>query len=180
MSLSKKKKEAIGDALDTMDGRQVDWTWGPNWTAAHNSNTSQLGGYKPASRQDSTDPGHYWVAMFPSNNKSIKPPPSVQAEFATEPTTAQAVAGMRDVLNGDHVDTQTAKQDLGGSTQEAPTQEAPAHSPIADSFPQDLIMPTEPAANTAADTAALCNHDVGTTANLGSASKKFKRNRNGR
>ncbi|KAJ2916272.1 hypothetical protein MD484_g4150, partial [Candolleomyces efflorescens] len=98
MPLSKKEKTAIGDALDIIATRDVSWTWDANWKAGHNSNTSQLGGYKPGSRQDSKDPKLYWVGIFTSKNKSIEPPPLITASFAAVPTTAQAVAALRTAL----------------------------------------------------------------------------------
>lgn len=96
--MNRRQKERIGRALDVMATRTITFTWEANYTAAHNAKTSDLGGLKPGSRQDSAPPNLYWVAMFESNSKRIIPPPLIAASFQNVPDTATAVAGLRVAL----------------------------------------------------------------------------------
>lgn len=81
-----------------MNGREIGFTWGANWAKAHNANTSQLGGLKPGSRQDSADPKHYHVGMFAAANKNIQGAPIIQASFDHAPTSAEAIEALEAAL----------------------------------------------------------------------------------
>lgn len=85
--------------LDKLEDRQVSFTWDVKWSRAHDANTSQLDGYKPGSRMDSTDPPEYHVGLFETSSKQIKGSPVIQASFAAEPeSVAVVVAALREAL----------------------------------------------------------------------------------
>lgn len=96
--MNSKQKKQIARALDVMATRTIAFTWEANYTAAHDAKTSDLGGLKPGSRQDSDPPNHYWVGMFKSSSKKTTPPPLIEASFQEVPDTATAVAGLRAAL----------------------------------------------------------------------------------
>ncbi|KAJ2929859.1 hypothetical protein H1R20_g7233, partial [Candolleomyces eurysporus] len=98
--LPKSTKKAIGEALDVIAGRTLAFTWGVSYSKAHDSNTSQLGGYKPGGRRDSQGAQLYWVGIFTANSrtKDISGSALIEASFATEPDTATAVAALRTAL----------------------------------------------------------------------------------
>ena len=77
--------------LDKLEGRSVSFFWEANWKGGHNSNTSQLGGYKPGSRMDSTSPPQYHVGLFETSGKQIKGSPIIQASFDEEPTSMEEI-----------------------------------------------------------------------------------------
>ena len=81
-----------------MRGRELSFTWGANWQKVHNANTSQLGGLKPGSRQDSASPHDYWVGMFASGGKNIQGNALVQASFPHEPTSEEVVDALETAL----------------------------------------------------------------------------------
>ncbi|KZT67989.1 hypothetical protein DAEQUDRAFT_728526 [Daedalea quercina L-15889] len=81
-----------------MKEREMSFTWGANWQKVHNANTSQLGGLKPGSRQDTASPHHYWVGIFAGAGKNIQGNAIVQAAFDHEPSSAEAVEGLEAAL----------------------------------------------------------------------------------
>ncbi|RXW17717.1 hypothetical protein EST38_g8125 [Candolleomyces aberdarensis] len=96
--LPKKTKTAIEEALNVMAGETVAWTWQANWNKGHGARTSKLNGFKPGSRRDSKGGRLYWVGIFTVSNKDIGGPAWVQASFATEPSTTDAVTALRAAL----------------------------------------------------------------------------------
>lgn len=83
-----------------MEDRDVSFTWDSKWSKAHNANTSQLDGYKPGSRIDSTEPHAYHVGLFKVKNKQIVGDPVIQVSFSTDPESIGiVVAALRQALN---------------------------------------------------------------------------------
>ncbi|KAI0329995.1 hypothetical protein GY45DRAFT_1371100 [Cubamyces sp. BRFM 1775] len=102
MPLSNADKKRCLAALDILATKTLHFDWGTSWASIHDGNTSQLGGLKPGSREDSTAPKLRWVGLFNSgSNKRLQPPPLVQVSFAagTVPTTAQVVEALRAAVN---------------------------------------------------------------------------------
>ncbi|KAJ2929862.1 hypothetical protein H1R20_g7236, partial [Candolleomyces eurysporus] len=96
--LAKKTKKKLEEALDVMEAETVSWSWGAQWDKGHGGNTSQLQGYKPGSRRDTQGSLLFWVGLFNTAGKEITGSPLIQANFATEPDTATAVAALRAAL----------------------------------------------------------------------------------
>ncbi|KAJ8475198.1 hypothetical protein ONZ51_g6707 [Trametes cubensis] len=98
MPLSNPEKTRCRAALDILATKTLYFDWSEQWASIHDGNTSQLGGLKPGSREDSKAPKLRWVGLFNAgSNKRIQPPPLVQASFAagTVPTTAEVVEALR-------------------------------------------------------------------------------------
>ncbi|KAH9886208.1 hypothetical protein C8Q73DRAFT_795387 [Cubamyces lactineus] len=98
MTLSNADKKRCLAALDILETKTLHFDWSANWASIHDGNTSQLGGLKPGSREDSAPPKLRWVGLFNSgSNKRLQPPPLVQASFPAEtvPTTAEVVEALR-------------------------------------------------------------------------------------
>jgi hypothetical protein len=111
-------KERLLSALTSLQSRTLSFTWDVSWKEVHNSNTSQLGGFKPSSRRDSSGARLYVVAIFSSSKKemsnngagssrkkirgrmamSLPNPPLIQATFEREPTTEEVVKGLIQTL----------------------------------------------------------------------------------
>ena len=85
--------------LDKLEDREPSFTWDLKWTKAHDAYTSQLDGYKPGSRMDSTEPPKYHVGIFETSGKKLKDTPVIQASFNAMPgSMANVVAALRTAL----------------------------------------------------------------------------------
>ncbi|KAI0329996.1 hypothetical protein GY45DRAFT_1371101 [Cubamyces sp. BRFM 1775] len=102
MPLSGADKRRCLAALDVLETKKLYFDWSANWASIHDGNTSQLGGLKPGSREDSAAPKLRWVGLFNAgSNKRIQPPPLVEASFpaGTVPTTEEVVEALRAAVN---------------------------------------------------------------------------------